>query len=75
MSQSEFERWAQFYEMAPFDDLHRVHRPAALVATRMAGGKIEDMLEWLQPAGDAGDMSSADLKTLAAFGINTKPKP
>lgn len=77
MSQSEFERWAQFYEMAPFDDLHRFHRPAALLAVKMAGGEIADMLEWLQDEKSFGDgeLSTADLKTLAAFGVKpTKEK-
>lgn len=30
---AEFERWRQFYLRWPFDDAHRFHRPAALVAT------------------------------------------
>jgi hypothetical protein len=45
----EFESWRQFYVRWPFDDLHRYHRPAALVSVSMAGGDIAERLEFLQP--------------------------
>lgn len=39
MLQKEFESWKEFYALRPFDDLHRFHRPAAVVAHSMGGGK------------------------------------
>lgn len=67
MTQAEFESWQEFYAMSPFDDLHRYHRPAALIATSMAGGDVSDRIEWLHPSGN--DLSEADMKTLKAFGL------
>ena len=49
MTQREFRAWIQFYIRWPFDDLHRFHRPAALVATSMGGAPIPDLIEFLQP--------------------------
>ena len=72
MSQSEFDRWVDYYMLSPFDDLHRYHRPAAFVARSMAGGKISEMIEWLENSQPGSDMSDADLATLQAFGI--KPR-
>lgn len=69
MSESEFRDWIAFYELCPFDDFHRFHRPAALVAQRFAGGDIKPLLEWLQPPVNLTQYSDADLKTLAAFGF------
>lgn len=68
MSQVEFERWIEFYMGQPFDDFHRFHRPAAMVAVSMAGGDVKDKLEWLQPSAQ-GEYDDADIKTLAAFGF------
>lgn len=65
MTRVEFERWVDFYMAQPFDDFHRIHRPAALVSASM-GGDIKDKLEWLQPSGEIAD---ADANTLAAFGF------
>lgn len=39
MTRKEFESWKDFYALRPFDDLHRYHRPAAVVAHSMGGGK------------------------------------
>jgi len=71
MSRSEFMSWAAFYKLHPFDDLHRYHRPAAMVASAMGGGSISDRLEWLhpQPKPHAAEHTSADVATLRAFGI------
>ncbi|NGR09401.1 hypothetical protein G5B41_17815 [bacterium SGD-2] len=48
MTRKEFESWKEFYALRPFDDLHRYHRPAAVVAHSMGGGgdvgKTIDML-------------------------------
>jgi len=69
MSLAEFERWAEFYRMHPFDDLHRYHRPAALIAHSFSGGDIEQMLDFLQPPYVPEDMTEADMNTLRAFRI------
>lgn len=76
MTRMEFTNWLAFYELHPFDDFHRIHRPAALVANSMAGTKIDDLLEFLQPTAKAPDAnySQADLNTLAAFGRKPKKK-
>jgi hypothetical protein len=48
MSPGEFHAWAEFYKLWPFDDRHRYHRPAALIAGAMVGD-IGKRLDWLQP--------------------------
>lgn len=63
--------WQKFYSLYPFDDLHRFHRPAAMVAAAW-GGKYEDRLEFLAPEPIPDGMSQADMNTLKAFGI--KPR-
>lgn len=68
MTQAEFQRWVSFYELYPFDDQHRYHRPAALVASRM-GGEVQTMLDWLSPEPGNAAFSDADLKTMRAFGF------
>ena len=76
MSQAEFERWFDFYQMHPFDDLHRYHRPAALISHSMAGAEVDKLLEWLQPQyniDQEDDYSEADLRTFKALGM-TPPK-
>ena len=77
MSQCEFERWYDFYQMNPFDDLHRFHRPAALIARSMNGAEIQPMIEWLHPDySEHGntEYSEADLKTFKALGLEKPPK-
>lgn len=72
MTAQEFRSWVAFYELYPFDDFHRFHRPAAMVASSLGGGDIEKRLEWLQPTPAAvGDenLSAADIATLRAFGL------
>lgn len=75
MTHNEFESWRQFYRLHPFDDLHRYHRPAALVSVSLGGGDVQARLDWLAPdkavdidASDAG-YSQADLNTFKALGI------
>ena len=73
MSHAEFLRWQDYYNINPFDDMHRHYRPAALIARSMSGAEIEPMLEWLQPrevieAAESG-YSEADLNTFKAFGM------
>lgn len=75
MTPSEFERWAQFYRRWPFDDRHRYHRPAALVAQVMGGGGEEAMaarLQWLQPGEEDptdDEPGNADRDLLRAAGV------
>lgn len=77
MSQAEFERWADFYNIAPFDDLHIHHRPAALIARSMSGGDITELLNWLQPAYNVGnetEYSDEDLAIFKALGFDKPPR-
>lgn len=71
MTQREFESWIQFYEESPFDEHHRYHRPAVLISQSMAGGDVQDKLDFLFPPRVSEDSvySDADLKTFAAFGV------
>ena len=72
MTQAEFLAWRQFYVAHPFDDLHRYHRPASLVARSMSGGEIQPLLDWLAPDVANAGMEDADMKTMRAFGFNRK---
>lgn len=72
MPQSEVESWVEFYRLYPFDDLHRFHRPAALVSAALSGGELQSRLDWLQPEPSTAAMSDADLRTLRAFGFTRK---
>jgi len=78
MSSAEFERWADFYKIQPFDDFHVHYRPAALIARCMSGGNVSEMLEWLQPKelynSEESEYSEADLKTFQALGITKPPR-
>lgn len=69
MSRTEFGRWIDFYRDHPFDDLHRFHRPAALISASMGNGDIQQRLEWLRPPPAHGPYSVADLNTFKALGI------
>jgi hypothetical protein len=73
MAQKEFESWIEFYRCCPFDDFHRYHRPAALIASRGGSGEsLSSFLSWLQPEPvdpALANYSAADLNTLRAFGI------
>ena len=63
--------------MHPFDDMHRYHRPAALISRSMSGSEIEPMLEWLQPDYSASkdtEYSEEDLRTFKALGLEKPPK-
>lgn len=72
MTQPEFLAWREFYCNFPFDDFHRFHRPAALVAQSMGGGDMQERLNWLQPDPRNAGMTEADMNTLRAFGYKTK---
>lgn len=69
MTQREFRDWMTFYRAHPFDDMHRFHRPAALVAQSMRGGQIQPLLDWLHPPEWAEDFAQSDINTLRALGI------
>lgn len=69
MSAREFSDWVAYYRRHPFDDLHRYHRPAAMVARTIGGGDVRELLDWLHPSPAAEGLSAADLRTLNAFGI------
>lgn len=71
MTLPEFRSWVDFYELHPFDDYHRFHRPAALVSCSLGGGNTAERLEWLapKPSVDDGNLSEADVNTLRAFGL------
>jgi len=72
MTRREFESWAEFYRLFPFDDRHRFHRPAALIALRAGGGdgeKLRSLLGWLSPDPIGDEYSEADLNTFRAFGF------
>ena len=69
LTRRELESWREYYRRYPFDDLHRYHRPAALVARSMGGGDVHELIDWLQPPAGEVDLSEADVATLRAFGI------
>lgn len=72
MPAPEFEAWRQFYVDRPFDDRHRYHRPAALIASagaRDRNASIDSLMKWLCPEPVPEGMDDADLRTLAAFGL------
>jgi hypothetical protein len=72
MPLAEFHAWIEFYKLYPFDDYHRHHRPAALVAQAMSGGDIQPRLDWLQPDRSADELTDADAATMRAFGFTRK---
>ena len=76
MSHAEFLRWQDYYNISPFDDMHRHYRPAALIARSMSGGDVSEMLEWLQPREPeiVEGYSEADIDTFKALGISKPPK-
>ena len=73
MSQAEFGAWVAFYRQQPFDDLHRYHRPAALVAASMSG-EFKDRLAFLAPEPVPAGYAPSELATFAAFGITPPPR-
>lgn len=54
--------------MYPFDDLHRFHRPAAVVGAAF-GGKYESILGFLVPSPDNPALSDADRDVAKALGF------
>lgn len=82
MKRAEFEGWIEFYRQNPFDDLHRFHRPAALVASTMSGD-LNKHLDWLCPPPekallerDLAGRSEVDKSIIRAFrAVGTKKRP
>jgi len=74
MSEVEFGSWVEFYKLAPFDDLHRFYRPAALISRSFSGGDVSDLIEWLQPRQKTNEWTQADINTFKAFGMKPPPK-
>lgn len=73
MTAEEFDEWRVYYVQHPFDDLHRYHRPAALIGSSMSG-KYEDKLKFLAPQPKPPGLSQADINTLQAFGLRPPPR-
>lgn len=73
MTQREFASWAEFYRLFPFDDRHRFHRPAAMVAASMSG-KYDDRIEFLSPEPQPEGFSKVDVSIMQALGVRPKRK-
>ena len=77
MTHREFESWKRFYNLRPFDDLHRYHRPAAVIAHSMGGGgDVGATIDMLVNGNDSkagiespidGEFSEADKATIRAL--------
>lgn len=77
----EFLAWIEMYRLYPFDDFHRFHRPAAMMAAAW-GGDLEKRLEWLQPTPQVepdpipevskSKFTAADLSVFNVFARNRK---
>jgi len=79
MSHPEFLEWIQFHNETPLNDVHRYHRPAALVVQAIKGGHIDDHLRWLTPGlhvedevTDEDGLTAADRSVMRAFGFTRK---
>jgi hypothetical protein len=75
----ELQSWREFYLLYPFDDVHRYHRPAAMVAAahpevKDQAAAIRKRLEWLQPPPLVPAFGDADLRTIAALGGTPPPQ-
>lgn len=71
MTLPEFADWIEFYKAQPFDDLHRFHRPHAMLAKVMGGGEVDSYIDWLQPPPDDGQ-TSADRDLFKAAGVTKR---
>lgn len=67
MSHSEFQCWMEFARHNPFDDLHRYHRPASLLAASK-GYPQQAALDWLHPPRLPDDIDSIGLSVMRALG-------
>lgn len=73
MTEEEFREWLEFFNLYPFDDFHRLHRPAALVSVSLSGGNEawQDRINFLQPEPKLAGMSDVDKSILKAFAGGT----
>lgn len=62
MTMPEFLAWWEFHQMWPIDDLHRIHRPAAVIASSSAGIDPDVPLAWLERRAPAGERVELDVK-------------
>lgn len=69
MTEEEFREWLEFFSMYPFDDFHRLYRPAALVSVCMSGGNEawQDRIDFLQPDPNQSGLSAVDKSLIKAF--------
>lgn len=74
MSPAELDIWRDYYRLYPFDDHHRYHRPAAVMASSM-GGDYQKNLDFLSPPAFGDEFSDADITTMRAFGIDPSMRP
>ena len=74
MTRREFLSWMEFHRLFPFDDHHRFHRPAVLIAQTLGGGDQQKKLDWLQPDPRNDGLSDADMNTLKAFGYKARAR-
>ena len=68
MTRSEFVAWIQFYQRWPFDDFHRFHRPAALIASSMGGEEMQKLIDFLSPPVHVRKFCELDEQILSRFG-------
>lgn len=73
MTPREFSSWVEFYRLFPFDDKHRYHRPAAMVAASMSG-KYDERIEFLSPEPKPPGYSRADLSLMRMLGVKPRRK-
>lgn len=74
MTPDEFSDWCSYYIAQPFDDLHRYHRPAALISASMGSGDMQEVIEnrinWLQPkASQENQYSDVDMSFMKAMHV------
>lgn len=77
MSPVEFRRWREYYRLFPFDDRHRYHRPAALIAASSRSNVQQgfaDFIEFLEPDPALAHFSGSDVSILRAFGLRPPPR-
>lgn len=68
MSPDEFIAWRIYHELYPFDDHHRIQRPAILLAG-LLGGDVSKLKDWFDRVPDpTAHLSDADRATLSALG-------
>lgn len=59
----------KYHMDAPFDDLHRYHRPAALISTSMSGADWDGLLSTLVDKHQPESVSDITRRTFAALGV------